>query len=121
MNIVVGIAGVFFIFAAVVYLLKPNVIKQMMEFFKQGKRLYLAGVIRLILAIVFLLGARECKYMWVITGFGILLLVSGMLIFVIRLEKLKALIGWWQKRSVVVLRILALITLVIGAIIVYSA
>ena len=104
-----------------VCLIKPDVLKRMMEFFKQDKRLYLAGLIRFGLAIVFLLGARECDITWVITTFGIVFLISGLLIFTLGLEKVKSIVDWWQKQSVLLLRVLAIIVLAIGAIIIYSA
>ena len=76
MDIVIKIVGIAIVFIAIVYLLKPDVLKRLMEFFKQGKRLYFAGLIRFALAIVFLLGARECDITWVIVVFGILFLIS---------------------------------------------
>ena len=113
--------GIVFVLVGVVYLLRPDVMKWLMEFFKQGKRMYFAGLIRFALAIVFLVGARECKRFWVIFAFGILFIISGLLVFIIPLEKIKAYIGWWQKKSPLLLRVIALIGLAFGAIIIYSA
>ena len=121
MDIVIKIVGIAIVFIAIVYLLKPDVLKRLMEFFKQGKRLYFAGLIRFALAIVFLLGARECDITWVIVVFGILFLISGLLIFTLGLEKLRAILDWYQKQSLLLLRALALIALAIGAAIIYAA
>ncbi len=121
MDIVIQSLGIVFVLVGIVYLLRPDVMKWLMEFFKQGKRMYFAGLIRFALAIVFLVGARECKRFWVIFAFGILFIISGLLVFIIPLEKIKAYIGWWQKKSPLLLRLMALIALAIGAIIIYSA
>ncbi len=121
MYIVIRSIGVVFVLMAILYLLKPDVMKRLMEFFKQGKRIYFAGLIRFALAIVFLLGAHDCRKFWVIVVFGILFIISGLLVFIIRLEKLKAIIDWYQKQSVLLLRIFALIALAIGAVIIYAA
>ncbi|MHC4159653.1 MAG: hypothetical protein ACYSSO_11320 [Planctomycetota bacterium] len=121
MDTVVKIVGIVFVFVGILYLIKPNVLKSIMEFFKQGKRMYFAGLIRFALAIVFLLAARECDITWVIAAFGILFIISGLLIFILGLERLRAMLDWWQKQSFLLLRIIALITLVFGAVIVYSA
>ncbi|MCJ7776711.1 MAG: hypothetical protein MUP16_00105 [Sedimentisphaerales bacterium] len=121
MDVAVKIVGIVIVCLAVVYLLKPDVMKYLMEFFKKGKLIYLAGLIRLALAVVFLLAARECRVFRVILVFGILFIISGFLVFVIPLEKIKSYIGWWQKQSFLVLRLLALIALAIGAVIIYSA
>ena len=121
MDIVIQSIDIVFALVGIVYLLRPDIMKWLMEFFKQGKRIYFAGLIRFALAIVFLVGARECKRFWVIFAFGILFIISGLLVFIIPLEKIKAYIGWWQKKSPLLLRLMALIALAIGAIIIYSA
>ncbi len=119
--IVIKILGTVFILAGILYFVKPSICRRIMEFFKQGKRLYFAGLIRFALAIVFLLAARECDITWVIATFGVLFIISGLLIFVLGLERLKSMIDWWQKQSFLLLRVIALITLALGAVIVYSA
>lgn len=121
MDIVIQSLGILFALVGIVYLLRPDVMKWLMEFFKQGKRIYFVGVIRFALAVVFLIGARECKHFWVIFVFGILFIIGGLLIFILGSEKTKRMIEWWQKRSVVLLRVMAVITLAIGAVIIYSA
>ncbi len=121
MDKVIIALGIVFVIIAIVYLLKPDIMKWLMEFFKQGKRIYFAGLIRFALAVVFLIGARECKHFWVIFAFGILFLLGGLLIFVLGPVKLKSILGWYQKQSVLFFRIIALIPLVLGVIIIFSA
>ena len=121
MDLVVKIAGIVIAAAGIVYLLKPDVMKFLMEFFKQGKRIYFAGLLRLVLAVIFFLGARECDITWVIVVFGILFLIGGLLIFILGPEKIRRILDWYQKQSVLFLRLLAVIALAIGAIIIYCA
>ena len=121
MDVVIKIVGIVFILVGIVYLLKPDVMKRLIEFFKKGKRIYLAGLIRLALAVIFLLGARECDITWVIVVFGVLFLISGLLIFMLGPEKLRTIFDWFQKQSLLVFRVIALIALALGAVIIYSA
>jgi uncharacterized protein YjeT (DUF2065 family) len=121
MNIVIRIIGIVFVFMTIVYLLKPDIMKSLMEFFKQGRRIYFAALVRFVLAIVFLLVAGQCRYFWVIFAFGVLFIISGLLIFILGSEKVKSYINWWQKQPLVLLRVMALIGLAIGALIIYSA
>ncbi len=121
MDIVIKIIGVVFVCVALVYLLKPDVLKKMLEFFKQGKRIYFAGLIRFALAIVFFVGARECKHPWVIFAFGILFIIGGLLIFILKPEKIRRILDWYQKQPVLILRVIAVIALAVGAIIIFSA
>jgi uncharacterized protein YjeT (DUF2065 family) len=121
MDIVIRIIGIVFVFMTIVYFLKPDTMKHLMEFFKQGKRMYFAALIRFVLAIVFLLAARQCRHFGVIFAFGVLFIISGLLIFILGLEKVKSYINWWQKQPVMLLRAMALVGLAIGAVIIYSA
>jgi len=121
MAVAVRVVGIVFVFASLVYLLKPDVMKRILEFFKKGKRLYIAGLIRFVLAIIFLLAARECDITWVIVVFGILFLIEGLLIFILGPEKLSGLLEWWQRQSFLFLRILAVVALAAGTIIIYAA
>ena len=121
MDTVIKIIGMVFVIMAVVCLLKPDVMKRIMEFFKGGKRIYFTGLVRLVFAVVFLLSARECRQFWVIFAFGILFLISGLLVFMIGAEKLRPVLGWFQNKSALFLRVMAVIILAVGAIIIYSA
>lgn len=121
MDVVVKIIGIVIVGFAIAYLLRPDIMQYLMEFFKEGKRIYFAGLLRLVLAVIFLLAARECDLTRVIIFFGILFLISGLLTFIIGLEKAKSIIDWWQKQSAFVLRLLALVALAIGVVIIYSA
>ena len=121
MDIVIRIIGIVFVFMTIVYFLKPDIMKRLMEFFKQGRRMYLAAMIRLVLAVIFLLAAGQCRYFWVIFAFGVLFIISGLLIFILGPEKVKSYINWWQKQPVMLLRVMTLVGLALGAIIIYSA
>ena len=121
METTVKIIGILFVLLAIFYFLKPDVIKSMIQFFRKGKRIYLAAVMRFALAIVFLLAARECDITWVIATLGIIFLVSGLLIFLLGSKRIKAMFDWWLKQSSLLLRVLALITLAFGAVIIFSA
>jgi uncharacterized protein YjeT (DUF2065 family) len=121
MDIVIRVIGIVFVFMTIVYFLKPDIMKRLMEFFKQGRRMYFAALIRFVLAIVFLLAAGQCRYFGVIFAFGVLFIISGLLIFILGPKKVKSYINWWQKQPLLLLRVMALIGLAIGALIIYSA
>jgi uncharacterized protein YjeT (DUF2065 family) len=79
------------------------------------------AIVRFALAIVFFLGARQCGVKWVIVLFGLIFLLSGLLIFMLGLEKAKAIINWYQEQPKFLLRVVATIVLGVGLIIVYAA
>lgn len=121
MDIVIKIVGLVIAAVGIVYIIKPNVMNRIIEFFKKGKRLYIAAPVRLTFAVVFLLGARECKYFWVIFAFGILFLISGMLVLVLGPKKLTPMLEWWLKQPTLLLRLMAFIAVAIGVVIIISA
>lgn len=121
MDIVIKIIGIFFILLGFVFLLRPDIMKWLIEFVKKGKRVYFAGLIRLALAVVFFASFRECDKPWFIFAFGILFLIAGILIFMLGPEKIKRVLDWYQKQSVMLFRIIALLPMALGVLIIYSA
>ena len=123
MNIstVIKFIGIFIVAMGLVYLIRPDVPKTMMRFFSRGIRLYFAAILRFVLAIIFFLGARECDLTWVIVVLGSIIMLSGLLIFILGLQKSKEIINWFEGQPMFVQRILAVIVLAVGLIIVYAA
>jgi uncharacterized protein YjeT (DUF2065 family) len=113
--------GIVFVFVGILHLLKPDIAKRIMGFFKKGKRVYFVGLIRFALAVVFLLGARECDIKWVIVLFGILFIISGLITFMLGPRRAGPILDWFQRQSNIVVRLIAVIILAVGVIIIYSA
>jgi len=110
-----------FALMGITYLLRPDIIKKLMGFFKKGKRIYFAGLIRFALAVVFFVAARECRYFWIIFASGIIFLISGFLIFMLGPEKIRRILDWYQNQPILIFRVIALVILAFGAIIIFSA
>ncbi len=121
MGIVIRIIGVAIVLLGLVYLVKPEIIRALIRFFSVGSRVYLAAVIRFTLAVVFFLGARECRYTWLIILFGILFLASGLLIIILGPSKVRQILNWYLRQPVIILRFLSLIVVIFGLIIVGAA
>ena len=119
--IVIKSLGMLFTLMGIAYLLRPNIIKKLMGFFKKGKRIYFAGLIRFALAVVFFVGARECRYFWIIFASGIIFLTGGLLIFMLGPEKIRRILDWYEQQPALIFRVIALIVLAFGAIIIFSA
>jgi len=98
MVVAVKIVGIVFIAAGILYILKPDVLKRLIEFFKKGPRMYVAGLIRFAFAVVFLVGAGDCREKWVIAGFGIIFLISGLLVLMLGPRRLRGMLEWFQKQ-----------------------
>jgi len=121
MVIVIKSLGIVFALIGVGYLLRPGIIKWLMGFFKKGKRIYFAGLLRFALAVVFLVAARECRYPWVIFASGIIFLTGGLLIFLLGPEKIRRILDWYHEQPMLNFRVIAAIVLLFGAVIIFSA
>ena len=119
--IVIKSLGILFVLMGIAYLLRPDIIKRFMGFFKKGKRIYFAGLLRFALAVVFLVAARECRYPWIIFASGLIFLVGGLLIFMLGPEKIRRILDWYEQQPALIFRVIALIVLAFGAVIIFSA
>lgn len=119
--LVIKSLGILFTLMGIAYLLRPEIIKKLMGFFKKGKRIYLAGLVRLALAVVFFVAASECRYFWIIFASGIIFLTGGLLIFLLGPDKIRRILDWYEGQPIVIFRVIALIVLVFGMVIIFSA
>ena len=113
--------GIFIVGFGVAYFITPSMIKQYMAFWKSGKRLYLGGALALLIGIIFLLAAGQCRWRWFIVAFGILSVAKGIWLFAISQEKAISIIDWWVKRPITFFRVHAIFAIAIGVLLIYSA
>lgn len=117
----VKIVGVIITAMGIAILLNPKTAKRMMAFWCKGKNIYAGGLIRVLLGVIFLSYAPRARLPQVLFTLGVLALLGGLFIFILGLEKTKAIIGRWDKKPEPLLRLFSLLILVFGALIVYSA
>lgn len=120
MHVVIKSLGIIITLVGVAYLLRPELLKLLMSFFKKGNRIYLPGLLRLALAVVFFLGARDCRYPWVIFASGIIFLTGCILIFTLGPQRIRWILDWYQEQPSLVFRVIALIVIIFGSIIIIS-
>lgn len=112
--------GVFIVSMGAMIMLKPETMKHLITFLQQGRRLYILGLVRILLGIILILAASECRLVEVVVVLGILVLIKGFIIFIIVPEKINAMLNWWANRPSLILRFLGLFVIAIGALLVYS-
>ena len=117
----VKLFGIIIVGFGVAYFITPSIIKQYMAFWKSRKRLYLGGALALLIGIVFLFAAGQCRWIGFIFAFGILSVAKGIWLFVISQEKAISILDWWAKRPITFLRVHAILAIAIGVLLIYSA
>ena len=121
MVMLVKVFGMVILAFGVYYLLNPNIIKPYVAFWKKGKRLYMGGALSLLIGIIFLLAARQCEVTWFVALLGIMALIKAIALFIMRREKVMAMMNWWVERPVTFLRVHALFAIAFGALLILSA
>ena len=121
METVIKIIGIVIFCIGLVFIIRPEIMRATTQFFSKGSLLYLAAMVRLTLAIVFIMGARHCGIKWIIVMFGLIFLLSGLMIFMLGLQKAKGILRWYLEQPKFISRVVAGIVLGVGLIIVYAA
>lgn len=119
MVIVVKLFGLIIAVFGVIYLLKPNIMKNYAAFWGIGKRIYAGAALAFIFGVIFLLAAPQSAATGLVTALGILSVIKGILLSVLKPEKGIAMINWWVERPLGFLRIHALFALVLGLLLIY--
>lgn len=118
MLIVLGkLVGILIIGLGGFFLFSPDSMRKLMAFWKEGNRAYWGGVIRIVFGVILLLAATQSEHPLIAAELGIVFLVSGVLVYMIGLEKLRVMISWWQDASSTVLRLMAVVSIIFGMLI----
>jgi len=121
MIVLVKIIGISMIGFGAIFLLSPKAMKQFMLFCEKGKRLYISGMLRILAGTIFLLAASDSRCVLVMVILGILLLIGGIIIFILGLDRVKTVLKAYYAKPPLVLRLFALVAIALGVLIICSA
>ncbi|MCK4905193.1 hypothetical protein KAS42_02980 [bacterium] len=119
--IIIKVLGV--IMAVVGMLLSsiPQKVMKFLPFFKITKRIRIVGIIRLAIAVIFLLAASQCRWSVVVAVLGIITLISGVLALTLKVKHIKTFIDWIEGRNEMFIRIMGGVVVLIGLLIIFAA
>jgi len=95
----------------------PTFSRKVFDFFKEGKRLYYAGVIRVAVGIAILFSASRSQVPVAAISLGLMFLVSGIVVFVADVEKMKSFIVSFSEMPQLVVRLLGMVAATFGVLI----
>jgi hypothetical protein len=101
-------------------LFRPAILKKFLRFFKEGKRLYLAGLVRLVIGSIFLSGAPNCKIPAVLAILGLIIGISGILIFLFT-DRIKVLLNYIEPKPTWLFHLFSILIFGFGVLVLYSA
>lgn len=120
MRIAVGIIGWLIVAEGVLFLIRPEFLGPVIRFFSNSFWMHALSILRIALAVLFFLGAMQCRIRGIIVGFGLLMLIAGVAGLIVGRQMYNTILQWWQERNLVTVRLLAAVVVLIGAVIVYS-
>lgn len=110
--------ALFVIILGILFLINPKYIKSYIAYWE--KRIYALGAIRLLLGIILIAAAPQCRWSGMVLFLGILIFVGGILIFTLGKDKMQAWINWWNEKPPHVMRLLFMTTIGFGLLLLYS-
>lgn len=100
--------------------LRPDWMKRMMDFFVVGRRFWAAAAVKVVVGVVLLIFARECRIPWVIILVGILTAGGSLLAMTFKPETVQKFMLWWQKQPFWLFRLWGVAAIIFGGIIIVA-
>ena len=117
----VKLVGMVILAWGVIFLMKPDQIKKTLRFWIEENHLYLGALLNILIGIIFLITAPRCDITWIVVIFGILSLVKGLLLFILGRPKIVSLLEELIKKPAKTLRGLAMLSCILGIILIWAA
>ncbi len=121
MDYIIKSIGILIAVIGVVFVTMPSLALRFIAFAKQGKRVYVGGVVRIVFGGLLIWASPVARIMWIPLVLGIVMVIAGILIFVLGVEKIHRVLIWWEGKSEEFRRGWAVAVAVIGVFLIYSA
>ncbi len=77
----VKLAGIFMVAFGAVFLARVSAMKEVVKFWATKNHLYFGGLFSIVIGILFLVAASNCRVFWLVVLIGIISIIKGVLIF----------------------------------------
>ena len=121
MDYLIKSIGIIIAIAGVIFVMMPSLMTKLVAWAKVGKRVYIGGVIRLVVGGLLIGASPVDTTMWIPFVLGMIMVIAGILIFVMGVEMVHRFLGWWESKSEDFQRGWAVAAAIIGVLLIYSA
>ena len=121
MPVLIQSVGIIVVVITTIAIFSPQTMRQMVQYLRQGNRLYVAAGVRLALGILLIWASFSCAVTWVVFTVGLLALASGGVAVGLGMPRMQAFIDWWLAKADNALRGMAAISFILGAALIYAA
>lgn len=112
--------GILFIALGIIFIVRPLLVRKIIDFAKVGKRIYIGGVVRLMIGALLLVATPRALVPAIPGIIGALMVVSGILVFVLGFPRMFAMLDWFYALPENRMRFLPGITVLLGILLIYS-
>jgi hypothetical protein len=120
MNIVVVIVGWLIALIGLFGIARPHGLIDAVLNMQSATRFWLSVIVRIVVGIIFLFGARRCRVAWFVYLMGIIFLVSGIVLFLLGAGRVDAIINWFAARTDTGIRYAYAVDVILGALIIFT-
>ncbi len=121
MLIWVRLIGIIILGFGIVFLISPRQYKAYISFWTKKGRIRTGAGLSILVSIIMLLAASQCRVSWFVALMGILALIKGIIILTIEPKKLISKMEWWMTKPPATLRLLSVVALAMGILLIYAA
>jgi hypothetical protein len=120
MNIIVLIVGWLILLLGLFGIASPHSLVNAVLGMPSATRFYVTVIARIMVGIIFLFAARRCRVAWLVYLFGVVILLSGIVLLFLGAGRLDEIISWFAARSDVGLRSAYVVDVIIGAVLIFA-
>jgi uncharacterized protein YjeT (DUF2065 family) len=114
------LVGSYFVVTGLAFLAMPETLKRYVVFWSQGARLYLVGMGRVLCAAILFVAAPHARFPWVVAGGGFLNVILGIPYFIRSIERTRRVVSSWERRPPAAVRSLGIVSIIVGAALMFS-
>jgi len=114
MVLLVKILSIAIIVYGCMLFLRPTILKPIVEYVKEGNRIYIANGIKIVIGIILLLASAGAQIPWLIFVLGALTVLTGAASFFVKKEVVTGIIKWLEKAKNKQIQLIGIIALAIG-------
>ncbi len=117
---IVKLLGIYMVAIGAVYLVKTSIMKKFLQFWLQGKRYRLGGIVSFVLGVFLLIASGSCQWRGFIVLMGVVSVLKGVLLFFLGEQKIKAFMQYFTKMSTAKTRVMGLVAMGMGVLLIYA-
>jgi len=120
MNIIVLIVGWLILLLGLLGIASPHSLVDAVLGMSSATRFYVTVIVRIVVGIIFLYAARRCRVAWLVYLFGVIILLSGIVLLFLGAGRLDEIINWFAARPDAGLRSAYIVDVIIGALLIFA-